>query len=367
MQPHDTVTPWHLLPVLLHRSAPVILRREHAPLGRVLSYRRGAGGRPCGPTPLHAQVLRRGWQVDLGGRGLGDVLLGLSLVKALIGTRCDAEPHYQGQRAALFRRCEFPMEVSLHSDGHVISASGSRPVSFEAVPESPSTWIDDLGDGRVEVHADLPMRYYLHLEQALGVRLPEQRSCLPAFSARSGINDPFHVVFVTSTSWPDRKDYGAAGFSQIAIELIRRRSAPWRFSVITADPASPHRLPEFGAVDHEVHGGLPDVDCLDLFGSAAVVIGNDTGLTHLAALCTRPDGQGPHVIGLYGRHSYAKWTTGAAQHHAVATAFSQMMAVADACPVRDNLDDSLWDAASNIHLLPAERIAWFAGHCAEWW
>ncbi|MCO6003771.1 glycosyltransferase family 9 protein [Actinoallomurus purpureus] len=249
----------------------------------------------------------------------------------------------------------------------MISTPGARPVGFEAVPESPATWLDDLGDGRVEVHAALPMRYYLNLEQALGLPLPEQRACLPAFTSQGGTRDPFHVVFIATTSWPDRKDYGAASFSEIAVELVRRRAAPWRFSVITADTASPHRLPEFGTIDHEVHGGLPAVDCLDLFGSAAVVVGNDTGLTHLAALCEGPDGRGPEVIGLYGRHSYAKWTTGSARHHAAATAFSQMMAVADACPVRDHLDDSLWGTASDIHRLPADGVAWLAGRCAGWW
>lgn len=76
-----------------------------------------------------------------------------------------------------------------------------------------------------------------------------------------------------------------------------RFTAPWTFTLITSADAEPARL-----ADIEILAGLDAVDCLDVFASAEVVIGNDTGLTHLAALTEHPDGTGPHVIGLYGRH-----------------------------------------------------------------
>jgi ADP-heptose:LPS heptosyltransferase len=104
-----------------------------------------------------------------------------------------------------------------------------------------------------------------------------------------------------------------------------------------------------------------------VFASAEMVIGNDTGLTHLAALAEGPDGRAPHVIGLYGRHAYNKWTTGTDRHHAIATPFSQMLAVADRCPVRDDLDDALWSGPAGLAELPAELIADFAGDVAGWW
>ncbi|MFJ5545160.1 hypothetical protein [Micromonospora chalcea] len=91
------------------------------------------------------------------------------------------------------------------------------------------------------------------------------------------------------------------------------------------------------------------------------------GEAHLAALTIRADGTQPNVVGLYGRHGYAKWITGSAGHHAVATPFSHLMSVADACPVRDRYDDTLWSTASDLRAIPAKVIANFAGQCAGWW
>jgi ADP-heptose:LPS heptosyltransferase len=103
-----------------------------------------------------------------------------------------------------------------------------------------------------------------------------------------------------------------------------------------------------------------------VFASAQVVIGNDTGLTHLAALTERPDGTRPEVIGLYGRHAHTRWTTGGERHHAIATAFSQMLSAADRCPVRDDLDDTLWSQAASLAEIPPEAVATFAARLAGW-
>lgn len=171
-----------------------------------------------------------------------------------------------------------------------------------------------------------------------------------------------HVVFVAATSWPDRKDYGANGFARIAHILAERRTAPWTFSLITGTGAQPSQL-----ADIDLLTGLDAPACLDVFASAEMVIGNDTGLTHLAALTESADETGPQVIGLYGRHAHTKWTTGNDRHHAIASPFSQMLAAADRCPVRDHLDDSLWSVAASLADTPAELIADFAGQLAGWW
>jgi ADP-heptose:LPS heptosyltransferase len=110
----------------------------------------------------------------------------------------------------------------------------------------------------------------------------------------------------------------------------------------------------------QILAGIDAVDCLDVFASAELVIGNDTGLTHLAALTTRPDGSGPQVVGLYGRHAHTKWTTGSRRHHAIATAWSQMLAAADRCPVRDRLDDTLAASITGLAGIPARLVAGFA-------
>ncbi|MBO0916651.1 glycosyltransferase family 9 protein, partial [Streptomyces laculatispora] len=81
--------------------------------------------------------------------------------------------------------------------------------------------------------------------------------------------------------------------------------------------------------------GVPADDLTDLFPRCHLIVGNDTGLTHLAALARGSGDDGPPVVGLYARHSHSKWRTGLPHHHAVATDQSDRMHQGDLCPVRD--------------------------------
>jgi hypothetical protein len=328
-------------------GGPVITPRSAAPLGRTLPYRRALG---LGPAPQHAGG--NGWTVMLGNGALGDTLLALGAVAALHDARPGDELVYEGPRARLLGRCRLPFTTLREASTESVRlGSGAR--HFVADPERPSTWLDLIDEHHVEVHAALPMRYYLEVEQHLGLRLPQDLAPAPAFTG-NGATDPWHVVLICATSWQGRKDYGIDGFGEIARYLAGTAPGPWRFTLVPGQEAVP-ALPGF-----DVAEGLDAVECLDLFATAAIVIGNDTGLTHLAALTERPDGTSPQVIGLYARHSHAKWTTGRPNHHAVAAPFSRLLAVADRCPVRDGLDDALWGLAAELRAIPAATIAAFA-------
>ncbi|NIL43760.1 glycosyl transferase family 9 [Salinispora arenicola] len=346
------------------RGGPTLVRREQAPLGRLLPYRRAHGEPP--PPQAGIDTLRtNGWRVDFGSRGLGDLLLGLAMAQALHEATHEqfGRLEYIGSRGDLIARCTLPVAVA-HGNGHQLGTTGgNKERGFHAVPESPPTLLDLVRADIVEVHAALPMRYYLGIEQTLGVRLPANSDPCPRFRSTVAAPEPLHVVFVSTTSRPERKDYGIDNFSIIAERLAAHHSGAWRFSLVTP----PDREPPQPTAQIEVIHGPPAVDCVDLFATAELVIGNDTGLTHLAALTARPDGSGPHVVGLYGRHGHAKWTTGSPYHHAVATPFSHLMSIADACPVRDGYDDTLWSTASDLRAIPGAVIAEFAGQCAGWW
>lgn len=352
------MNPWVIDGVAWQPGGRMVVHRQHAPLARLLPYCRAAGEGPP-PTGYADEVRRRGWSVDLGDGGLGDTLLALGLVRALTDTTArESELQYRGPRPRLMRRCHLPLDTSPGTGPHTIRC-GDGGVPFPAVPEQPPAWLDALDGERVEVHAALPMRYYLAAERALGVRLPAERAPLPAFRSTAPLR-PFHVVFVSATSWPGRKDYGA-GYIRIARLLARHRAAPWTFTLIHGVGTEP---PLHDGID--VLAGPDAIDCIDVFASAEMVIGNDTGLTHLAALTEREDGTGPHVIGLHGRHAHTKWTTGSPRQHAIATPFSRMLAAADRCPVRDQLDDVLWAESATLARIPPELVACVATDVAGW-
>lgn len=360
----DAVDPWNIRPLRLHRGGPILVPRARAPIGRLLPYRRSAGQ---SPPAVRRDRWQKGWLVNLGNRGLGDVLLGLAMVRALAdaaGGRF-AELHYQGPRAALMRRSTLPL-VTVEAPGrHVVRTPTACPPQFNAVPERPPVWLDPLDNELVQVHGALPARYYLEIEMAVGRRLPADSAFAAGFTSTVAAAIPFHVVFVATTSMQARKDYGAARFAAVAAALAANRPALWRFTLLTPSDVVNQPLP--GDIPVDVQSGVDAVDCLDIFASAELVIGNDTGLTHLAALTRRPDGTGPQVVGIYGRHAYTKWTTGSPRHHAVATAFSQMLAAADGCPVRDRLDDTLWVDGASLDQVDPDTVAQFAGEQIGWW
>lgn len=236
MHPHASVSPWTIDMVARQRGGPVIVPRQHAPLARALPYRRAGGELPSYTSGVDV-IGRLGWSVVLGDRGLGDVLLALGLVQALAdGTGRDSELHYQGPRPRLMQRCRLPLSTSFSSGPHTVHTRQSRGLTFYAIPERPQAWLDIVDDELVEVHASLPMRYYLAAEQTLGVRLPADRAPLPSFTSGERAR-PFHVVFVSATSWPSRKDYGGNGFARIACVLAERFPAPWMFTLITSTDA----------------------------------------------------------------------------------------------------------------------------------
>ncbi|MBV2366223.1 glycosyltransferase family 9 protein [Streptomonospora nanhaiensis] len=347
--------------VTTRRGGRVVVPRAFAPLAPCLPYRRAEGQHPPAAGAA-SEIQRSGWSVVLGERGLGDSLLALGLLNGLLdGTSMGDEAHYTGPRPRLMQRCRLPLATEFSEGPHIVHSTGNRDdVVFRAVPEDPKPWLDLLDTTNVEVHDALPMRYYLEVEQRLGIRLPADRSPLPSFASGQQVRR-FHVVFITATSWPTRKDYNWGRFAHFASLLTARLSVPWSFTLITGKDPEPAPC---GDID--VLAGIDAVDCLDVFASAEVVIGNDTGLTHLAALTERSDGTAPQVVGLYGRHSHTKWTTGRSNHHAIATPFSQMLAAADRCPVRDQLDDALW-SDEGLGQIPETLIADFIGSVAGWW
>lgn len=359
------VNPWQVAAPAFQLGGRCVVRRHQAPLGLVLPYRRAAGEHPAELTGGGAAIRRHGWLVDLGERGFGNMLLGLGLVQAMADATLHTELLYTGRRPDLMRRSSLPITAHQTAGPHVIHTGNRKPVRFQANPEQPAAWLDLLDRERVEVHAALPMRYYIAAEQTLGIRLPATHGPAPTFLSSEGAR-PFRVVFVATTSWPDRKDYGIEGFARIARTLADRLAAPWTFCLITS-PETASTSNGSTNIEFEVVAGADSTDCIDVFASAELVVGNDTGLTHLAALTQRPDGTGPQVVGIYGRHPHTKWTTGSERHHAVATSFSQMLSVADRCPVRDHLDEPLWSSAASLAALPADEIADFAGHQAGWW
>ncbi|WP_432084798.1 glycosyltransferase family 9 protein [Streptomyces sp. bgisy095] len=226
-----------------------------------------------------------------------------------------------------------------------VEAHGSTAtVNLVLDPAAPPCWSTD---GRA--HPGLPARHYLALERRLGIRLPATTPFAPTLATgpnnlveelRSiGWLGGLTIAAITATSWPERKDYTARRYITLAEHMAEAHQSQARLLLIGGDPGDGLRITAEAPRRHVqvLHlDGAPADHLADLFPHCHLIVGNDTGLTHLAAMARGGrDGGGPPVIGLYARHSHSKWRTGLPHHHAVATDLSDRMHQGDLCPVRD--------------------------------
>ncbi|MFI6730090.1 glycosyltransferase family 9 protein [Streptomyces atratus] len=225
-----------------------------------------------------------------------------------------------------------------------VEAHGSgAAVSLVLDPAAPPCW---SSDGRA--HPDLPARHYLGLERRLGIRLPDTAPFAPTFATRPnnlveelrsvGWLGGLNLAAITATSWPERKDYTAQRYIALAEHIAEAQQTQARLLLIGGNPSDGLRIAAEAPRRHVQVlrlDGMPADQLADLLPHCHLIVGNDTGLTHLAAMARGRDGNSPPVIGLYARHSHSKWRTGLPHHHAVATDLSDRMHQGDLCPVRD--------------------------------
>ncbi|MER6011553.1 glycosyltransferase family 9 protein [Streptomyces bluensis] len=313
------------------------------------------------PIPASAELvdrLSRCSEVEVAFEGkLGDTLLALSAVRALtewLGLRSTSlTVRATGPYAGLIARSGLVTRTpATASDGRravigdraaIQARASAASVSLVCDPAAPPCW---SSDGLA--HADLPARHYLALERRLGVRLPGTAPFAPLLATgqsklaeqlrSAGWLTGLTIAAITATSWPERKDYTAQRFIELAERIGAAQHSRARLLLIGGQrDGGVHIATESSRRYIQVlHlDGVPVNQLADLFPHCRLVVGNDTGLTHLAAMARRSDGSGPPVVGLYARHSHSKWRTGLTHHHAVATALSDRMHQGDLCPVRD--------------------------------
>ncbi|WP_241561938.1 MULTISPECIES: glycosyltransferase family 9 protein [unclassified Streptomyces] len=288
---------------------------------------------------------------------LGDTLLALSGVRAVLDWLRLRSVHvavravgpYAGliARTGLITRPQATAPTghrAVIGDRAGIKAHGSTAaVSLVLDPAAPPCW---SADGRA--HPDLPARHYLAPERRLGIRLPATTPFAPTLA--TGPNNlveelrsanwlgGLNIAAITATSWPERKDYTAQRYIAFAEHIAEAHQTQARLLLIGGNPGDGPRVTAEAPRRHVQVlrlDGMPADHLADLFPHCHLIVGNDTGLTHLAAMARSRDGSSPPVIGLYARHSHSKWRTGLPHHHAVATDLSDRMHQSDLCPVRD--------------------------------
>lgn len=254
------------------------------------------------------------------------------------------------------------------------------------LPSQPQTYVyrktdnhypiytETLPDGTGQEYRCLPARYYLTFERQVGrVLMSPPSEAHPGFlfpddellansvprfgdSCQSS-SEALLCALIATTSLPEQKQFGAARFVEVATTL-RQEWPEKRFDIVLVLSPSPaesgedHLIEPLGAFGKEAGVITCRNSRLDelgyLFARATIVIGNDTGLTHLAGLSRRPPPyRPPRVIQLYSRHDYTRWTSGRANVYPLFTPFSQYLREHNLATITDRVNDDVWRASSS--------------------
>ena len=364
-----------IVPTLDASSAEQLLAWSFAPPGRVLHYQRSslAAGTPLGPCHdsrfvealLSADVI----SADLRSPKLGDTLLGLAALQALwdfcVLKRQDNLPELAVQSflEPLLARCRLPITTfgcpsSRLRHFRVASRDVHLTSEIDMVldPDLLTCYLEPCGRNSVRAYIDLPARFYLFVELCVGVRLPRDRDFAPTYSFPDRrATTSLLICYIEATSLPFKKDYGRERFSSVARAISERLAARPVRHILVGARECPSEVP----FPFESPAAVSVEDIAMLLSTADVVIGNDTGLTHLAAL-SHAGPWIPPVIGLYARHSYSKWRSSSFRHFAIATGFSEHMHARDLCPVRDQIDDVAFGALADLATIAPSLVAEFA-------
>lgn len=313
------------------------------------------------PLPTSGELARRlngCGEIEVAFEGkLGDTLLALSGVQAVLDwlrlSSVRVITRATGPYAELIARAGLTTQAPVTVPGSGRALIGDRAgaethgseaeVRLVLDPAAPPCWSSDD-----RAYSDLPARHYLALERRLGIRLPDAAPFAPALAARPnklveelrslGWLNGTTIAAITATSWPERKDYTVERYVELAEHISEAQQTQARLLLIGGSPADGLRITANSSRRHVQVlrlDGVPAGHLVDLFPHCHLVLGNDTGLTHLAAMSRSRDGSRAPVVGLYARHSHSKWRTGLPHHHAVATDHSDRMHQGDLCPVRD--------------------------------
>ncbi len=94
-----------------------------------------------------------------------------------------------------------------------------------------------------------------------------------------------------------------------------------------------------------------------IFARCCLVIGNDTGFSHLAAMCRKSDAS-PRVpcIIIYSRHDWGKWRTGKDNVYPIVTKLSEYLRKNNTSISRDKIDLKQWGLKEWAYSVPESHV-----------
>jgi len=296
---------------------------------------------------------------------IGDTLLTLIGYLAIIDflkiCNIETELIYCGKNTDLmsklniFTKFEKLRNIHLTKESFILSDNSSISSHIFLAPEKIPIFKD-----KNLFYYTLPQRYYIHIENLLKVKLLDIHKKEKRFIFNNSLltidNKYYNLGIISSTSLKDRKNYPY--FFDLLITISKYVLKPIRCYWFNGGTSTKITITKESYFQQEIffikNGRLKEN--AQIFSQLNLIIGNDTGLTHLAALSQSIEKNMPNVISLYNRHSFYKWNTGYQNHHCISTLFPYIIGINDLCPVRDKLDERKWYLLSNFKYIAPKDI-----------
>ena len=253
-----------------------------------------------------------------------------------------------------------------NSKAYLLKKSKSYPVYTERLEQG------------IREYRSLPSRYYLSFERECGRLLcsdadsahpgfvfPRDNTIeakLPSVIRQHMASEASICTFIATTNLPAKKQFGVRKFAKVAEQIQQKINRPSLFVLVVSPSASeigeldwPHG--EQGCANFIVFNPNDLVQLGYLFARCHLVIGNDTGLSHLAALSSKslPLRLPPTII-LYSRHDYSRWTSGRSNIYPLFTSFSAYLKRYNLGLISDKVDDTQWGTAALANSLSVDSV-----------
>ncbi len=225
-------------------------------------------------------------------------------------------------------------------------------------------YVEYLPNGEQKKYISRPARYFLTFEREVNMVLKSEPSlALPEFTLpynqtvnayiykKYGFDpdDDILLVALISVSGVVQKRFGTLRYIKLAMKLLEDNPSYHFILIANSREESPDEWLLVKDVLKKRHSNITLISgesqelLAYLFSRCEFVIGNDTGLSHLAAMSKVGESlQPPQVFILYSRHDFGKWSTGKGNVHPISTKLSRYLRNKNMSVRRDNINLSIW-------------------------
>lgn len=217
----------------------------------------------------------------------------------------------------------------------------------------------------IKEYPSRPARYFLTFEREVGTRLiSDPNESLPDFIFDSqNRNDEKIMCIVSQASRPEKK-FGTSRFINLAKRLHSARIVDKVYLIANSKEESPLEWILVTKLIEKYRNWLVlfenkgFAEMAELFSKSKIVVGNDTGFTHLAAMCVNNIGR-PKIFTIYSRHDYGKWSTGKNNVYPIATKLSEFLRKNNMSIQRDKIDVASWGFEEWACSIPVSQVEKF--------